>query len=363
MSSSKLKTGLISAGALLYFLGILIPTQISGLFALLSWYIALFCAGLTGLSTIGAKINKSIFYVIIVVLITGGLNIAFIGTTTINDQLLLIFYIFISLALTSPYLDENIILIVVYLNAIVVAYKFITLGFFGQIYLKASSNFVSVYLMYPLIVYYCISERKDCKLNLVPALITWILSLLSRGRGGIITTTLLFVGLLLTYLNKSKSTKKVILSMALIILTAAVFLNADMIIAKLNSSVITAYFRDRGMRSSRLLIWNDYLEHINNIKYLICGVDIDQTYAAVGAASNLHNSFLNIHAYNGLIMLAVIIWLLAKSFYHAVKNRCWVYIVCASAMLVRAFTDNVFWPAYGTAVLFFLIFWFKQEKA
>ena len=116
------------------------------------------------------------------------------------------------------------------------------------------------------------------------------------------------------------------------------------------------------MRSSRTLIWSDYLDRINNFKYLIFGVDINQSYAANVHNGNLHNSFLNIHAHNGLIMLSVIIWLLAKSFYHAIKNRCWIYVVCASAMLVRAFTDNVFWPAYGTSVLFFLIFWFKKEK-
>lgn len=343
--------------AALYYLALVIVNQFGGRVVSLIWLLAVGFAAFVGVWGRKLHFRWSEVGLIVMIILTGMLNIHFIGGTTYINQGLIICFFLVSIMLSSPYVNENIILALFFLNVIVVIYRFSTVGFRGMIYTSSSSNFVSVQLLYPLVVYYCIVERNNKRIRVFPALCAWVLSLLSRGRGGILATTILLVGIVLLAYNKAMEIKKIIAILVGIIAIGVCALNAEKIIEKVNNSIVSEYFRDRGMESVRTEIWKDYIKSLDSEKEVLLGGDITNTYAGMYYSGNVHNSFLNIHIHNGLIMVSVVLLLVVCAFYRGVKWRKWVYLVCMGAMFLRAFTDNVFWPAYGTPVLFFLLLW------
>ena len=112
-----------------------------------------------------------------------------VGNATINDVIFVALFGLTSTALTSKELEESTLLIVLGLNIVVVVFKLLTVGVTGQIYISSSRNFISVFLMYPLVIYYSIIARENKRISLIPIVISWIICLIARGRGGIISCT------------------------------------------------------------------------------------------------------------------------------------------------------------------------------
>ena len=47
-------------------------------------------------------------------------------------------------------------------------------------------------------------------------------------------------------------------------------------------------------------------------------------------------------------------------FTQSIKKQNYIYIVCMISIMIRAFTDHVFWPAYGTPILFYFMFYYDN---
>lgn len=75
---------------------------------------------------------------------------------------------------------------------------------------------------------------------------------------------------------------------------------------------------------------------------------------------NPHNSFIEIHMHNGIFTLMIVFIMLAKNGYISIKKQNYIYIVCMISIMIRAFTDHVFWPAYGTPILFYFMFYYDN---
>lgn len=346
-----------SVSVFLYFFAVLFASQIDGIITSIIWYSALGVNFLVIIIFYKKLVNKSCCIFALILIISGLLNYICVGNTGIREQILLLAMLFVSMVLVNGHIDKTIVLLVIYINIIVILYKFITVGFSGQIIKGSSSNFISVYLLLPTVVYYSISKQNE-KTSIIPAILIWILSLFARGRGGIISTSFLLIGLLLTKYWKSGFYIKLICASFGIIIVSFAALNYQRIINLLNESVITEYFRGRGMQSSRIEVWDDYLEHtLTNVKSILFGTDLHDTIAAREFSGNPHNSFLNIHIYNGFFMLLFVTIVLIKNIFWGLRNKRYVFCICMIAIMFRAFTDNMFWPAYGTPVLFFFLFY------
>lgn len=346
-----------------YFMAMLISNQFEGRIVSLIWYTALLYCCVIGFLLYHNKIKLEMFIFFCAMVATGALNIILIGTSSIRIQLLLVLMLCSSLSMLTDYVSEKTFLIAFLANAFLVTIKFLTVGIYGEVYKNSSTNYVSVFLMYPAVMYFTLMEKKKKRIPVILVILLWALSLFARGRGGIIAATVLFVGLLFVDYLRSRNNKKIIILLvgAMAVMIAAI--NIDKIIGMINASAFSEYFRDRGMKSnSRMGIMRDYISHaISGRKYFLFGADISTSVVGIDYGGNPHNTYISIHMYNGLLMLLVILGILAKKVVISVKTHQYVYTVCVFSMLVRAFTDSIFWPAYGTVALFFLLFFEIDE--
>lgn len=335
----------------------LITTQMGGRVVSLLWYVSLLTSAVAGLYAYDFNLEKKTIILFLFVLMTGVVNYYVIGTTTLKDQALNLMLGCVSLLMTSKYANERALLAILAMNEIIVLYKFATVGLWGQVYTSASTNFVSVYLLYPAVVYYCLCERNGGKISFAPAVSVWVLCLLARGRGGIIVATFFLLGVFLCcYKNTYKRQKLIVLCMG-IALAAIVILNIDKIGAKLINSVAFEYFLDRGLKSSsRMSIWSNYLFHaLGSEKSLLLGPAMKYTEVNINYKGNPHNSFINIHMNNGLLMLIAVVGILIINTIKGIKENKPIFVICLITIMARAFTDSIFWTTYGTAVLFFFL--------
>ena len=72
--------------------------------------------------------------------------------------------------------------------------------------------------------------------------------------------------------------------------------------------------------------------------------------------NNTHNSFISIHANNGIVMLLFCVGLLIQAVNYSIKKHYYIYLACILTFCVRGFFDNVFWGTWGTVTFTFLLF-------
>lgn len=291
-------------------------------------------------------------------MITGILNHVLIGNTPISNQVLMVLFIFASLLFTDRKAQEKTMIYGLFLIAGFILYRYLTVGFFARIFLLSSENFTSVYLLFPTCVYYILCERNKKTIRMYPALITWVLCLLGRGRGGIVSSSALLVGLIFYRNYKSTQIKKIIMVCVLIVIAAGVMLNLPAIADKLSHTEIFHDFSEKGVNNdSRGRIWSNYFKKVFiSLKYVLLGGELKNTIALRKYNGNLHNTYLQIHAFNGLVMVLFTVSLLIRNLICAFRNKKWLYCICTAVIMFRAFTDIIFWPQVGTPILFFLLF-------
>ena len=353
---------IVNTAVFMYFFSIIIVNQVSGVVASLIWYVTVFFGVFTAFLSC-TKLNKSVVVFAILMMASGICNFMFAGTTGVRELALLICLFILSWLLLSDYADDRVLLAALLLNIIVIVSRFLTVGLYGKLFISSSTNYVSVFLMYPALVYYTLREKKNKSIPIWPVALVFILSLLSRGRGGIISSAVFFAGVFLAKYHNTTSKGKLYFFFILFVVFIVAISNIGWIVERVKSSVVTEYFRARGLRSSRIQIWGDYLEQASSDwKSFLFGPVMSKTMAGTVFSGNTHNSFLNIHRNNGIVMLILILFLLGKNALISIKKREYVYLTCLTAAVVRAFTDNVFWLTYGSAVFFFLLFFQEFEE-
>ena len=354
----SLKRVLFSFTIFSYFAAMVLTTQIEGNIVALFWDASIIFSACMGLISRKFKIEAMKLFIVLVFFVTGVANYSLVGNAQISSQILICLYFFTALLFMDNTIDEKLYLWIFILIAALIAYKFLTVGFLGQLFINSSTNFVSVYLLYPLVIYYSLLEERKKKVPLCPAVIIWFFSLFSRGRGGIIVTTFFLLGLLWVSLHNSQRKRMLFLVSALIVLVGLMVINLDTLLSVINNSVIMDYFNSRGLESIRLAIWEEYLDVVqNSLKNLLLGVRVQDTYYGVVFEGNFHNSFMNLHSLNGLLSLAIVVYCAVKNLFSSIKRRKYVFFICLLTILLRAFTDNVFWTTYGTPSVFFLLFY------
>lgn len=352
------KKSLINVSVFIYFVFLILTQEVENYAVFVGFYASLLLCSIVGLYSQKFIVPLHKILVILSMVMLTGINLIFVGNATVNDVVYVGLFALTSFALTSAQLEENTMLIVLGLNIVVVLYKLLTVGVTGQIYISASRNFVSVFLMYPLVLYYSIIARKNKDINIIPIVISWIICLVARGRGGIISCTVFLVAICLIKYKGMKSTRKLITTLIFIIGLSIVMLNLPAILAKISGSAVFELFAANGMRSSRTSFWPEYLElATSNLRNFVLGANTSKTFIGLYLDGNPHNSFIEIHMLTGIIGVAMVLILLVKSGIRSFKSGNLLFLACMISMLIRAFTDHVLWASFGTPMLFFLLFY------
>jgi len=288
------------------------------------------------------------------------MNTVLIGNQTVVRTLVLVLSFFVAALMLDEHVDERAYLVAVYIEGAVVLLKTVLHGSSAAIYDGISNNYVSVHLLAPAVLYYGLLDARGKKIPLIPAVVIWMLCFLSGGRGGLLSGTILLAGVILRlYLGNERTRRE---RVQLGILLAAVMIPALFVLvqAVLNSGwsfYVVQRFLDKGMDGGgRIGGWIEYIDSLmGSLKYFLLGVDLDTQVWIQKYSGNLHNSFLFVHAYLGIIGFAVLIALIIRATVRAVQYKKGIYLCCIITFCFRGMTDHVFGGNRFSAVMIALL--------
>jgi O-antigen ligase len=208
-------------------------------------------------------------------------------------------------------------------------------------------------------------EKRRKPIELYTAFFVWFMCLLGMGRGGILCSSLLLMGLICYKYKGTEQDIKLLIGVLSIVVGITLIPFMPMIFNRLSTFEVLSKFQGKGMESnSRSEIWDDYLKEATKTEFnKIFGGDNSHTIASRQFNGNTHNTYLNIHVHNGIIPLFIIFVISVKNMMLSIKYHKWIYCLCLVVVLLRGFTDMIFWLNLGTPVLFYLLFYQFSDKS
>lgn len=231
------------------------------------------------------------------------------------------------------------------------------------VFMNVSRNNISVVLLYASIsLYIMLSMENKKKIDLKPAIITFIISIWAIGRSGIVSSFVLLLGLIFVKFHVKK--KYIVVICLLIAFLVYAFIQSGIFIYFVNAAnanvIQHATISMLREESERGAIWMNYYDNLDLFR-VICGVNVAEDPWPAGEilAYNYHNSFIFLHAqtgFMGLITIALIIFSIS-TFYRI--NQ--VFLILLLALIMRAFTDMVIFFGRFDFIPFFFIFYFLKR--
>ncbi len=312
------------------------------------------------------KFNIKIIFFVFLCVFTGLLNLIFIqNISALNLIECAFFNTIIACLILERKIDTRWIGLACYFSVVMFALDFMQAGF-GERIGKYSNNQISSVLLIIVVVYYALKDIYHERITILPAFLVWIMALLVRGRSGIITCTILFFIILREYFKGSKrinnnerttlNTKNyTFLKNTLIVLSICFLIY---ILFNLYSDFILNKFLSRGLDDTgRFIMWKEYFdEMIRNPLFFLLGVPKQNLIIGLDFAGITHNSFISIHADNGIFMLLMCIVMLVSALRYAVVNKHYIYFFCSLIFCLRSSFDSVFWGSAGTTTFMVLLF-------
>ncbi len=351
---------------LFFFLTILLKNEVDNLVTTLLYYGSMILC-VIALRNLHKRVLENIHLLICGTLVFGGFNIVFIGNNTVIRLTLVVLGFFIAELFLSHTAPANAFLASVIINTVFIIYKVAKYGVGSNVYLAVSNNYISIFLLAPLLIYYVKKEMYHCAISIKPAIIVWVMCFIGGGRGGLLVASFLLCCLLFYRYKKMPNVReKFLISFIfpVFVITAATVL-LPVVINHFGDYRVVSRFMEIGFNSdSRLRMWREYFELLKDSKYLLLGGPLGEVFwAAKFYNGNLHNSFLMVHAFFGLGGFIAIVIMMMSSFKFAVQQQRWIFIICFIAFCMRAFTDHVFGCYRLTPVfLFFLLYPIAERK-
>lgn len=224
----------------------------------------------------------------------------------------------------------------------------------------SSNNYVSVLLVLSVAMYYIPFEwngRKMQVFDLIPAFLTFVLSVLASGRGGMISAALLLVCIIAIYfMDKLKVYSKVVL---IFIIAIGLFVGIEVAFGGILTDKIMSLgnWKTKGVASnSRLRLWRAYWnKSIESPLYFILGSPLSDIPYAMKFNRNCHNSFIQLHAYSGIFSLIIMFVYMIRSAVLYIKNHHLILFSMLLVLFVRGMTDKFIFAQYGMPMMLFLI--------
>lgn len=342
----------------LYFFSIVLVGQFSSFLMGGFFYAAIF-----GTTVFSISSSKSIHGIVLFLLIgtgvIGTLNILFVGNIVPLRLLLIICGLFIATLYIRKETSEVAPLVAFIINVLVVLFHFVKGGVTANVYISSSNNYVSVYLLATLVMYYVICERHETVISVIPSLVTFVICFISGSRGGFLASAILFTGLMVYRYFHGKRNKwaKIILFIILLMVAfMAIIAIIPSVVSRYSDLRVVSRFSSIGFDGSeRWEIWKEYVNSIDSLQKLFLGSQLLNLFYMKYYEYNLHNSLLFIHAYFGLPGVIAVLSILAYDLITGIKDRKWVYCLCLIVFVFRGMTDHVFGGHRLTPVFLFIL--------
>ncbi len=216
-----------------------------------------------------------------------------------------------------------------------------------------SENYISIIIIMNISTIYIIKYIQKEKMPILPVIIGLFLSILAKGRSGIITV--LFLLMLVVWLKWKEQgvlRKIVTFLMFFIPVIVVVRLKWSMLLNAFEKMQFFEKFSKSGVDSpSRNIIKEAYLSNINNITFFT-GYNYENNYWFQYYGLNPHNSFIRLHYFSGFAFF-IIIFLLLISFFNLIKKNLF-FAGLLITILLRSWTDSVIFLTLFDYVLILL---------
>lgn len=364
----SLKTTAQSIAVMLYFVMLIIHNLYHVMMINYLWYLILGICFIFG--TIKRKVifSKNLTWFMTLFLLFTILNYKLVGNASIDSIVFIIMYAGIYQLLIDDELVDAYILAAIYIDCIIIAFAIMRTGLGEPIFRDLSNNYVSVLLLLPTIVYYVRTEYYKNRIRLMPSISVTAVCIMAMGRGGIITTVLLTLFILWYIFFSDKNWKssynqtlfRVTFVFVGLIIIGVVLLNSE----SFNNIAVFEKFAKYGMYGTgRAGIWEEYISTASkSLKSILLGVEYLELPLMVRYKNNLHNSFFNLHADYGIVVLLYVILGIISNCVKCIKNKKWIYLSAMIVFFARAFTDKIFGGGSAATPILIFILLFIRDK-
>lgn len=304
--------------------------------------------------------KRSFFGFVFLFVMSGVLSAIYSGNYRLEDFVLMFEYIGIGLILCKYTLNFKLIKYSFFLYSAYFLLQ-ILLGIHpDDVFIGFSRNAVSVFMIIQTILIYISMFQSKKNLMISPALINLILSVWSIGRSGIISSLTLF--LIILFLKNNKISIKTIFSyfgiFALLLFLVSYFYET-IFKSAIERTVIMGVTDD-----SRGFIIDSYLNSISDsFGNMIFGVPIDKVNAFGVYSNNLHNSYLKLYSFHGLIGIVLVLVQIVNAELQFFKNKNFLYIGLFFIILLRISTDiAAFHGPFDPLIIYFIYMGFNVRN-
>ena len=312
------------------------------------------------------RASKALIVIISLLLFSGLLNLVFVKAISVRILVkMFLVHLPISLVLLkNKKLNPPIWLGCFIFLALFLLYRLFYNGYY--IFYDTSRNYISMVLIISAFIYEISLKKNDLDVNIFIPFIILISSIVAQGRGGIISSILLFVLYIFFRYFVNVGGKKDLRWFLKIIFLCAVFIILLIYLYINFDSIINQFFPRFTFQQSkstvesnetRVLFYTSYFNGIKNIKNFMLGFNlIGTSWVATHEGGNIHNSYLQVHSYLGLTGFVIFV----VGFFRALKsiylNKQYLFFVFAVGFLLRIGTDFTLPGGVGDIIFWYVIF-------
>lgn len=222
-----------------------------------------------------------------------------------------------------------------------------------------SQNMVGFYMLCYVVMFY-VEEYKikdgqpdKIRVNVIPAVLNLIISLLMFGRSSIVISIMFLLVVIMNNVQNSSKVKNFFTVLLALFFTFFIVLQFNDEIGFFIDKSFSRFGKEGTDLTGREDIWESYIFHFENKSlYQFFGVPLGIDQEFINNDRNLHNSYLTLHSYTGIGIL-VVFYIIAKRFF--VKGYFFLKAVLV-LFLLRIFSDSVIFITYNDYVLYSLLF-------
>jgi hypothetical protein len=268
-------------------------------------------------------------------------------------------YSSIAILLILTKLNIKYVFILFFLIMLILLYRIFTIDDLNNIFKDSSRNYVSVYIIFLLFLYFISVFQNKLSLNLFIIFSFVAFSFWSLGRSGIAVSLLL---LLLTIFFKiridSRRNKQYTIAILSIFVVLTILYFPDI------KNLVSRFFDESTSTfGGRSTIWVEYLNASSKtIINLIFGPNVDSNLGWLSINNNLHNSFINLYSRTGMIGLFYVLYLISLSLFRMIKKKYYILLIISLIFLIRSFFDLIFAYFYGDVFMYYLMLFYIFES-
>ena len=226
-----------------------------------------------------------------------------------------------------------------------------------NIVFNSSRNTISIFLLFLWCIDLFYLFKNNLSMDYKKMIITLILSLLAKGRSGILISVFFsFLIIAYTLLFKQNSSKlKTIL--VLIVLAIGISFSIELVDKYLEN------FDRWGMETIRTEFWNKY---INNTRDSLSDILFGSKLTRINMLSlydyNLHNSFLMLHANYGIIPFYFVVYVILRCIFYSITNNKFYVLLFSIILLSKGNIDYVIFHSYCDILFYLILFEIKFNR-